>query len=195
METPDAAHRPADPELHRDQRAFGLVLVGMAAAVWWPAFTLGAWGVLFFDQLLTVWVVATAALVIVIVQPRGTGRRWFRIVALLVPSLWLALAFLDDADTTDLYSVLVDLVGSLVGLVGIPFTLWILVRVLWPDLFTELRTRARWGVVATVVLIAVASFVLGVYQNRFLTCQDFQISGNSDPPGCVNAQPQAVTAR
>lgn len=184
---------PADREL--GHRAFALVLVGMAAAVWWPAFTLGAWGALFFDQLLTVWVVATAALVVVLVQPNGVGRRWPRVIALLVPSLWLFLAFFDDGAGTDGYSALVDVTGTIVGLVGIPFTLWTLVRVLWPELFNQLRPRARIAVIATVVLIAVASLALGVFQDRFLTCQDFEISGNSDPPGCVQETPAALTSR
>ena len=34
----------------RRHRAFSLVVVGMSVAVWWPAFTLGAWHDLFFDQ-------------------------------------------------------------------------------------------------------------------------------------------------
>lgn len=188
-QTPPAADRDAG------QRAFALVLVGMSAAVWWPAFTLGAWQDLFFDQLLTVWVVSTAALVVVLVQPRGVGRRWPRIVALLVPTLWLFLAFLDDASTGDAYSVTVDLIGTIVGLAGIPFTLWTLVQVLWPELFSELRLRARVAVVVTVVLIAVASLTLGIFQDRFLTCQDFEISGNSTPPGCVRVAPEALTTR
>jgi hypothetical protein len=181
----------ADDERQRAHRAFGLVVVGMCVAVWWPAFTLGAWGDLFFDQMLTVWVAATAALVVVLVQPRSAGRRWPRALALAVPSLWLALFFLvgpDDADV-DVVTVLVTAFGALVGLVGIPFTLWTLCRVLWPDLFTALRRRARWAVAAVVLAMAVASFLLGTAQNRFLTCEDFDVSGNSRPPGCVVEAP------
>ncbi len=77
-------------------RGFGLVLVGMAVAVWWPAFTLGAWGTMFFEQLLTVWVVATAGIVVVLLQPRQLGRRWPHVLTLLVPSVWLVLAFIPD---------------------------------------------------------------------------------------------------
>jgi hypothetical protein len=29
-------------------------------AVWWPAFTLGAYGVVFFEQALSLWAAATA---------------------------------------------------------------------------------------------------------------------------------------
>jgi hypothetical protein len=29
------------------------------------------------------------------------------------------------------------------------------------------------------------SFLLGLNQEYFLTCEEFAISGNSEPPGCV----------
>ena len=167
-------------------RTFGFVLIGMAVAVWWPAFTLGAWGELFFDQLLTVWVISVAGLVVVLTQPRGRPR-WGRAIALSIPSIWLALSFATATSDGDLGAVLVELLGAAVGLIGIPFTLWSICRILWPELFTELRARARVGVLATVIVIAVASFLLGAAQEYFLTCADFEISGNSHPPGCLDA--------
>ncbi|WP_260857320.1 hypothetical protein [Microbacterium sp. 1.5R] len=165
-------------------RTFALVLIGMSIAVWWPVFTLGAWGELFFDQLLTVWVVSIAGLVVVLAQPRGR-RRWGRVIALSIPSLWLALSFATGTSDGDLAVSLVELLGIAVGLVGIPFTLWSICRIVWPELFSELRLRARFGVLLTVVAIAGASFLLGTSQALFLTCDDFTISGNSEPPGCV----------
>jgi len=180
-----AGSSPASLERERAHGAFGLVVVGISIAIWWPCFTLGAWGELFFDQLLTVWVAATAGLIVVLVQPRSMGRRWSRIAALAVPSVWLLLAFIDDAQTADLMTDIVTLLGIVIGVVGIPFTLWTLSRVLWPDLFAGLRLRARVGVAAIVVLIGIASLLLGAAQERFLTCQDFEVSGNSRPPGCV----------
>ncbi|MRG59692.1 hypothetical protein GE115_07380 [Agromyces sp. CFH 90414] len=167
----------------------GLILVGMALAVWWPAFTLGAWGTLFFDQLLTIWVVSTAGFVIVLMQPRPFPHRLGKSLALLVPSLWLALAFLLSDETDDFGVFLVDLVGILVALIGMPFTLVVLVRVVWPD-FGHGLTRGRKVVVtAAFVAIALGSFVLGASHPYFLTCEDFAISGNSEPPGCVHAEP------
>lgn len=177
----------ADEGRIAQHRGFALVLVGMAVAVWWPAFTLGAWGTLFFEQVLTVWVIATAGIIVILVQPRRLGRRWPRVLALLVPSLWLVLAFIPDPESDDLLSAIVALLAITVGLVGIPFTLWTILRVLWPDLFHDLSLRARLGVLASVAAIAAACFVLGLAQSHFLTCEDFSISGNSLPPGCVHA--------
>jgi hypothetical protein len=183
---PDAA--PSTDEPVRRYRAFSLVVVGMSIAVWWPAFTLGAWGTLFFDQQLLVWVAATAAFFVVLLRPRVMGRRWPTLLALLVPSVWLVLGFAQD--TTNVWAFVVELLGIVVGLLGIPFTLWALVRIIWPEMGSDLRLRTRIGAIVLVAGIAVASFVLGVNQNRFLSCQDFDISGNSRPPGCVVATPE-----
>ncbi|MBU4464825.1 MAG: hypothetical protein KKH75_03150 [Actinobacteria bacterium] len=49
----------------------------------------------------------------------------------------------------DLVADIADILGIIVGILGVPFTLWTVVRVLWPEL----------------------------------------VSGNSDPPGCVQETP------
>ncbi|MCS5722962.1 hypothetical protein N1028_04890 [Herbiconiux sp. CPCC 203407] len=45
--------------------------------------------------------------------------------------------------------------------------------------------RERLVVLGAVGFIAVASFLLGANHSRFLTCEDFTLSGNSEPPGCT----------
>lgn len=160
-------------------------MVGMAVAVWWPAFTLGAYGEVFFDQLLALWAAATAAFVFVLVERRPVGGRLVRAFLLLLPSVWLALMFVMGDDTADLIVVIVDLGALLAVLVGMPFTIWVLVRIIWPDFATTIAPRTKWLIAIVVLAIAVASFVLGLNQEFFLTCGDFTISGNSEPPGCT----------
>lgn len=43
-------------------------MVGIAAIAWWPAFTLGAWGEIFFDDVLGLWAASVAAFVFVLVE-------------------------------------------------------------------------------------------------------------------------------
>lgn len=179
-ESPTRHHRGTG-----DARGFSVVLIGMSVAVWWPAFTLGAWGELFFDQLLTVWVIATVGLVIVAAHPGDRKRRWPRMLALAVPTVWLVLAFIDHSTSVSLVTIMVSLLGLLVGIVGVPFTVWTLIGLMWPDLHSGLHPRARIGVIIVVVAVAVLSFILGSVQDHFLTCADFEVSGNSRPPDCV----------
>lgn len=177
---------PADPTRKLPApRVTGLVIVGICAALWWPAFTLGAWGTLFFDQLMTIWAVSTAAFFVVLLQPRPYRRRVFRACVLLIPSLWLVLSFLLESDTADLGTFVVDLVGVVVAIIGIPFTLWTLVRIMWPDFGSDLSAGRRALAIAVIAVIVLLSFGLGSSQDRFLTCADFSISGNSEPPHCI----------
>ncbi|WP_240747141.1 hypothetical protein [Microbacterium sp. K24] len=168
-------------------RATGVVIVAMSVAVWWPAFTLGAWGTFFFDQLLTVWAASIGALIVVLFQPRGRPRV-LKALALLVPTLWLVLTAL-PLQEDDLGAFVLDLVAIFVALLSVPATIWVLARVMWPEFGEDISRGRRVLVVAAVVLVGVASFLLGVNQERFLTCGDFTISGNSEPPGCVPGPP------
>lgn len=159
----------------------------MSIAVWWPAFTLGAWGTFFFDQLLTVWAASVGALIVVLFQPRGRPRV-LKALALLVPSLWLVLSFV-PLDSDDVLSVVIDLLAVFVALLSVPATIWVLARVMWPEFGEDISRGRRFLVVIAVVFVGVASFALGANQEHFLTCGDFTVSGNSEPSGCVPGPP------
>jgi len=180
-----ASAPPADEHRRRRDVPVGVAMVGMVAIAWWPAFTLGAWGEVFFDDILALWAASTAAFVFVLVERRPVGGRLVRAFVLLLPSVWLVLNFVVADDTTDLALAIVDLAAIAAVLLGIPFTLWVLVRVVWPDFATETRRRTKWLIAVVVLGVAVTSFVLGLNQEHFLTCGDFAISGNSEPPGCT----------
>lgn len=170
---------------HRDIPV-GVVMVGIAAVAWWPAFTLGAWGELFFDDLLGLWAVSVASFVFVLVERQSWLRRLLQALALSLPSVWLVMSFVarqqKDADVT---AAVVDLAAIAAVLIGIPFTLVVLVRIIWPDFRSDTTRRWRWLITGVVGAVAVSSFVLGVNQAQFLHCEDFDISGNSRPAGCV----------
>ncbi|WP_404429708.1 hypothetical protein LG299_09835 [Microbacterium lacus] len=162
----------------------GVIMVGISAIAWWPAFTLGAWDEIFFDDVLGLWAASTAAFVFVLVERRPVGGRLARAFVLLLPSVWLLLNFVVEDDTTDLWVALLDLAAIGAVLVGMPFTLWVLVRIVWPDFAGDTPRRTKWLIVLVVLGVTLGAFVLGINHEYFLTCQDFAISGNSEPPGC-----------
>lgn len=169
----------------RRSAPIGVIMMGIVVVAWWPAFTLGAWHEIFFDDVLALWAASTAALVFVLIEDRPVGRRLVRALVLLVPSVWLVLNFAVDKDTADVGVALLDLAAFAAVLIGTPFTLWVLVHIAWPDLSKDTSRRTKWLVALVVGGVVVASFVLGLNQARFLTCEDFTISGNSEPPGCT----------
>jgi len=163
----------------------GVIVVGMSAAVWWPAFTLGAWGELFFDTMLAVWAASAAAALVVLFSPRAR-HRITSVVALLVPSLWIAFSFIVAAQGDDDSTAVFDLLAAAIMLLAIPATIWVLAGIVWPEFQESVSWPRRLLMLGCVAAVAIASFVLGVNQSRFLTCEDFTISGNSEPPGCLH---------
>ena len=83
---------PARPMalLDEDSRRLAAAAIAGATLGWWPAFTLGVYGVIFFEQHLALWAAATSAF-LALGFSRGF-RVWRRpaVLALLLPTLWIA---------------------------------------------------------------------------------------------------------
>src|SRR6476619_3837604 len=138
-EQPDS-WRQVDPKL----RALAVAAVGAAVISWWPAFTLGAYQTVFFEQLLALWAASTAAFLILVIFKQRRAVSWPRRLALLLPSVWLLVAFALPTGTEAGHSA----------------------ALFW-------------------FALALSGFALGRLNPHFLSCDDFTISGNSQPPGCT----------
>jgi hypothetical protein len=106
-------------------------------------------------------------------------------LALLLPTLWLALAIEFAPGSRPELAWF----GTLVTLIGAPVMLWILVRFASPDLVEDAEPRDRLVVVTAVAVVVLGAFGIGTIQERIFTCEDFSISGNSQPPGCTPGPP------
>ena len=178
--------RRADPGLRR----LAAITVATSLLVWWPAFTLGVYDEIFFEQLFALWAAATTAFIVAVLL---LGRRAQpEVYSLLIPSVWIALTWLTPADTTGLgHDVLVGL-GVLVTLAGFPAMVAIVLVMVVPGA-EAVRGRDTVVAVAAIALVVVLSFVLGTQHRRLLTCEDFKISGNDQPVGCTQGTTPGAT--
>jgi hypothetical protein len=71
-------------------------------------------------------------------------------------------------------------------LVVLPFVVWVGARLLAPNYFTLPDRRAKVAVIAVVVVVALVGYALGRFNDRFLTCEDFQVAGDDLPTSCVH---------
>ena len=172
---------PTAPSL----RLAGVGVVAFSSIAWWPAFTLGAWGTVFFPQLLSLWAVATAAFVLVAISKDVRARVGWWALALLIPSLWLGLAIEFAPGSRPQLAWF----GTVVTLIGAPAMVAILIRFAAPDLAEDATWRDRWAVIAAVSVVVLVAYGIGSIQERIFTCGDFTISGNSQPPGCTEGPP------
>lgn len=183
MREDEATRVPRTGILDEDSRRVAAAALAGAALGSWPAFTLGVYGVIFFEQHLTLWAVATATF-LALGAARGP-RVWLRpaALALLLPSLWLALAWtLPTGGTSAAYKALFWL-GVVITIVGLPALAAFLVRLVVPTA-ERLRGKERFAAVGVVAVVMLGSFLIGTQHQHILTCEDFTVSGNHAPEGC-----------
>jgi hypothetical protein len=170
--------------LDEDARRLGAAALAGAALGSWPAFTLGVYGVIFFEQHLALWAAATSAF-LALGFARG-WRVWRRpmVLTLLLPSLWVVLAWiLPVGGTTGIYEALFWL-GVVVTVVGLPALAAFLVRMVIPTA-ERLRGHQQLAAIGVVGVVMLGSFLIGTHHQHLLTCQDFTVSGNHAPENCA----------
>jgi hypothetical protein len=177
--------------LDEDSRRVVAAALAGAALGSWPAFTLGVYGVIFFEQHLALWAAATSAFLAVGFS-RGP-RVWRRpaVLALLLPTLWIVLAWiLPVGGTSGIYQTLFWL-GVVVTIFGLPALAAFLVRLIIPTA-ERLQGREGLAVAGVVAAVMVTSFLVGTQHPRVLTCEDFTISGNYAPDDCSSGTGSTV---
>jgi len=168
-------------------RATLLITAGSATVAFAVGFNMGAFGVIFFGQLLAIWVIATVVLVGSLVSDLPPDT-WPRRLVLLVPSLWIIAAWVDSNYSFNRSERFVFAMTVIVTLIVLPAVAWVLVTVVNTD-FAELPGRKKGIVIATVGLFIIIGFAFGARNDMFLDCEDFKISGNDLPANCVPATP------
>ena len=169
-------------------RATLLVAVGSASVASMVGFNLGAFDIVFFDQLLTIWVIGTIVFVGSIVSDLPPNT-WPRRLILLLPSLWLLVAWIDNSTDIGQSDRLASALTLIVTVVALPFVAWILVTAINTD-FAELPGRNKVAVIAAVGIFVVVGFAIGARNDFLLNCDDFRISGNDLPNNCVEVTPE-----
>lgn len=164
-------------------RATLLVTAGSAGIAFMIGFNLGAFRVVFFEQLLTVWVVATVVLIGSVVSDLPPNT-WPRRLILLIPSLWLVSAWIDNSTDLANGERVAFALTMIVTAVALPFVAWILVTAINTD-FAALPGRNKGLVIGTVAIFVVVGFAIGARNDLLLNCDDFKVSGNDLPDNCL----------
>jgi len=160
------------------------IAVAASAIGWWPALTLGVYGVIFFEQHLALWAAATSAfLAVCFIGGRAVWRRPAT-YALLLPTFWLVLLWLRPVAAGTNYDEMLFWGGLVITLLGMPVLAGFMVRLLLPETH-ELHRVDAIAVVAVVVLVMVAAYGIGTQHPHMLSCDDFTISGNFAPENCT----------
>jgi hypothetical protein len=161
-EQPDPSRMARQTDL--GLRRLAAITVGTSLIVWWPAFTLGVYKEIFFEQLFALWAAATAAFVVAVLL---LGRRAQPAVySLLLPSVWILLTWVIPADTTSLGHDVLLWLGVLVTLAGLPAMVALVPVMVVPGVESVRRGRDTVVAIGAIALVVVLSFTMGSQHRR-----------------------------
>ena len=165
-------------------RAALLITVGAGTVAFTLGFNAGAFNTIFFDVYLSIWVMATAVLAGSLLTKLPPQNWWGRAI-LLLPTGWIAAAWISGPTSGDTAGRVVFLVAITVAVICLPFIVWILASAINPE-FVSLPNSTRIAVVAGVLVFALVGYGIGARNDVFLNCDDFKVSGNDLPANCVS---------
>ena len=167
-------------------RSIILISVASAFFAWDVGFEFGAHGRIFFEKVFAVWSISLALLIIFTIIPKRLLRvppsLW---VATAVPTLWVCIALVNRAAPDEiLFRHTMTVLGFLAVLACFPYVAWVIVSVLYPE-FTRLKERGpKLAIIFIIIVMTLAGYLIGSNHYRFLTCEDFEISGQFVPSNC-----------
>jgi hypothetical protein len=185
---PEELDQSSDPfSMDRETRTFVLMVAGASVPVFMLGFNLGAFGTIFFNHYFAVWAVATTTLIAsIVLRARWKPPLW-GLAVLALPSVWMLADFFsgDDATSAGLFDAI-----YLISLLALPYLVYVVAKLISPDYFQLKGLRLRGGVVVIVLAVFGAGVFVGAQNQRFLTCEDFRLSGNDLPPNCASGEPK-----
>lgn len=167
-------------------RSIVLICVAGAYLAWDIGFELGAYGRVTFDKIFIVWSVSLALLIVSAIIPKRIlpvpAPLWF---ATAVPFLWLCIAMVNRAAPDEvMIRYLLTILGMIAVLACFPYVAFVLMTILYPDFANIAERRVKYAVLVTGVLMVCAGYFIGTHHERFITCEDFEISGEYIPEDC-----------
>lgn len=171
-----------------DAKIFVLAAIAMSTAVWEITFNLGVFSTIFFEHGFTIWVASTAAFLASLFVNRPNDEpllSWRGRFVMLIPTAWLFMILISEPQAQDQAATgLVFWVTIAVVLVALPYVLYVIVLVITPDLVDLKDRRLSLALAGIVLFIGVTGYSVGAQNELFLTCYDFQVSGNDLPQRC-----------
>ncbi len=168
-------------------RTLVVAAVALAYPVGITGFELGAYGEIFFDNMLAAWFTVTAVLVILVALPRKRlhlPRTHIWILAF--PSLWMLGRFsVGLSSPSDLLHPLLFVAGAVSFALCVPYAIYLVVRIANPEL-PDLRD-ARLRIVLALIAITFfgAGYGIGLRNELVQTCEELEMHDEELPTHCV----------
>jgi len=173
-------------ELDPHARTFLVCAIALAYPVGMAGFELGAYGELFYDRKIAAWCTVTGALVALLLLPRRFApvSRWHYLF-LTIPSLWILLATaIGSHSGGEIVRPVLFWLGLLSYLLCLPYAIFLIVEIINPDFLALGGLKPKMRLVLIGLFFFGAGFITGARNDLLLTCDDFEIAGDTPPENC-----------
>lgn len=164
------------------------ILISVAAAYFAfdIGFELGAHGSIFFEKVFLIWSISLALLIIFVIIPKSVlpvpPTLW---IATAIPTLWVLVGLANRAAPNEiLFRHALTILGFAAVVVSFPYVLYVITSVIYPDFLKMQRAAPKIGIAVVMGTLVLAGFLVGANHNHFLTCEDFELSGQHVPADC-----------
>ena len=178
------------PEREAEIRAFVLSSIAISTSVFSVAFFYGVFGTIFFENLFYVWVASTAAMAASLFVPPVDGLpaliSWRGRFVLLMPTVLMLWLFFSENPSLDIASAGWFEWGLALAIMGLsfPYLMLVLIIVAIPDVEQLKQPKLKAAILGICLGTVALGYVIGTHHNRFITCHDFEVSGNFVPDNC-----------
>ncbi len=177
-----------------ESRAFVLSSIAVSTGLFSIAFYYGVFGTIFFEHLFYVWVASTVALAASLFVPPVDALpafiSWRGRFVLILPTFLLIWLFFNDSASMNIESGgWIDwiLALAIMGLT-LPYLIFVLVMVAIPDVERLTNPTLRTAILAIAFLVVLSGYGIGRNHYHFISCFDFEVSGNYVPKNCHHQQ-------
>jgi hypothetical protein len=181
-----------------EKRGFFVTLVTVSLVVFDMAFSIGAYGDLFFETYLKIWVAAMVVILGSLALPRNNRPIGTKgIFLMLLPTLYFPASVATtllvsqpidetgEASLTDLWMFIILLITALAYVISLPYVVFTLARILDTNLVELPTRRMRISLVVIALAMGVSGFGLGTLHPYWLTCEEFLTAGTYIPANCT----------
>ncbi|TNF96118.1 MAG: hypothetical protein EP297_10640 [Gammaproteobacteria bacterium] len=178
---------PSQINISHGARTFLLLSITLSYHMFSTGFELGAHGELLYNHKITAWSLVTGALVALLILPKQeSGIKYWQLVVLLIPSLWVMLAsYFGLQNQGAIVKPGLFLLATISYLICLPYAIYIIVQIVNPELLTLKGRGPKVSMIIVSVCFLVLGYLTGEHNYLFMTCEDFDIAGDMRPENCL----------
>ena len=163
-----------------------LISVACSYFAWDLGFEFGVHGTIYFEKVFFVWSISFSMLLIFIIIPKKLlpvpPSLW---IATAIPTLWVLIGLAERAAPDEIMIRHVLTILGFIAVLGcIPYMAMVLASVIYPDFMKMDRTLPKIGISIVLATMVLVGYLLGANHQKFLTCEDFELSGQFVPENC-----------